>query len=161
MQLREAAVSFEKIAEAVGYANRGAAYKAVMTGLKAARLEPAKALRRLEMRRLDRLWMALWPLATANPPDFNALDRCLKIMQRRAALGGLDFHKVALTDPSGEKEFSGGGLTDAQQMAGLRALVEEFRRQEAAPEPTVGGTADSNLGPASGSTETGLPHASG
>src|SRR5439155_12473799 len=67
MQLREAGVSFEKIAEAVGYANRGAAYKAVMAGLKAARLEPAKALRRLEMRRLDRLWMTLWPLATGKP----------------------------------------------------------------------------------------------
>jgi hypothetical protein len=77
MQLREAGVSFEKIAEAVGYANRGGAYKAVMAGLEAARLEPAKALRRLEMRRLDRLWMTLWPLATGNPPDLNALDRCL------------------------------------------------------------------------------------
>jgi hypothetical protein len=55
MQLREAGVSFEKIAETLGYRNRSSARKAVLAGLKAARLEPAKFLRQLELRRLDKL----------------------------------------------------------------------------------------------------------
>jgi hypothetical protein len=158
MQLREGGVSFEKIAESLGYANRGSAYKAVMAGLKAARLEPAKALRRLELRRLDRLFMALWPHAIANPPNMHAGDRCLKIIHRRAALLGLDMAKLALTDRKGEKEFSGGGLTDAQRMAGLRALVEQFRREAAATQSTAGGETHSTLGPASGTPDPGLPH---
>jgi hypothetical protein len=41
MQLREAGLSFEKIAQTVGYGDRGSAYKAVMAGLKA-RLEPRR-----------------------------------------------------------------------------------------------------------------------
>ena len=90
MQLREAGVSFEKIAETVGYRDRGGAYKAVMAGLKATRLESAKKLRRLEFRRLDKLMLQLWPKATGNPPDLAALDRLLAIMKRRAALTGLD-----------------------------------------------------------------------
>jgi hypothetical protein len=140
MQLREGGVSFERIAETLGYAGRSGAYKAVMSGLQAARLEPAKALRRLELRRLDRLWMALWPKAITNPPDMNALDRCLKIMHRRAALAGLDISKLALTDPKGEKQFSGTGLTDPQRMAGLRELIDEFRRETPVDDPAVAET---------------------
>ena len=90
MQLREAGVSFEKIAETVGYRDRSGAYKAVMTGLTVTRLEPATKLRRLELRRLDKLMLQLWPKATGNPPDLAALDRLLAIMKRRAALTGLD-----------------------------------------------------------------------
>jgi hypothetical protein len=102
MQLREAGVSFEKIAETLGYRNRSSARKAVLAGLKAARLEPAKILRQLEVRRLDKLWLPLWALAVATPPDFAAIDRLLKIMQRRAALLGLDLKKLALTNPTGD-----------------------------------------------------------
>jgi hypothetical protein len=102
MQLREAGVSFEKIAESLGYRNRSSARKAVLAGLKAARLEPAKLLRQLELRRLDKLWLRLWPLAVATPPDSSAIDRLLKIMHRRAALLGLDLKKRALTNPAGD-----------------------------------------------------------
>jgi hypothetical protein len=90
MQLREAGVSYERIAETVGYRDRSGAYKAVMAGLNATRLEPAKKLRRLELRRLDKLALQLWSRATGNPPDLAALDRLLAIMKRRAALAGLD-----------------------------------------------------------------------
>jgi hypothetical protein len=77
MQLREAGLSLEKIAETLGYRDRGSAYKAVMAGLKA-RLEPAESLRQLELRRLDKLFLQLWPLATAKPPDQGAIDRLLR-----------------------------------------------------------------------------------
>jgi hypothetical protein len=90
MRLREAGVSYDKIAEAVGYRDRSGAHKAVMAGLKAEPQESATNLRHLELIRLDKLMFQLWPLATGKPPDQPAIDRILKIMQRRAALTGLD-----------------------------------------------------------------------
>src|SRR5712691_455260 len=87
---------------------------------------------------------------------FAALDRCLKIMHRRAALLGLDIEKLALTNPTGEKEFSGGGLTDAQRVAGLRALVEEFRGATGTPGSTAGGQGDPAVGCAAGSPDAGV-----
>jgi hypothetical protein len=90
MQLRAAGVSYEKIAKAIGYCDRSAARKAVFAGIRADKTESCNALRQLELIRLDRLWMAMWPLAIAQEPDMNATDRCLKILARRAALMGLD-----------------------------------------------------------------------
>jgi len=47
--------------------------KAVMAGLKAARMEPAKALRRLELRRLDRLFTNFYrPRILRTPPPLIA-----------------------------------------------------------------------------------------
>ncbi|SRR5258708_5795077 len=156
MQLREAHVSYEMIAERLGYANRSGAYKAVMAGLKAARNEPAKALRRMEVRRLDRLSLQLWAQATGKVPDYAAIDRLLKIMQRRAALLGLDINKLALTNPTGEKEFSG-GLTDAERILGLRALVEKWRRSQAANGSSPQGEGDTTVDPATGPADPGAP----
>jgi hypothetical protein len=104
LQLREAGASYEAIAQTVGYRNRSSARKAVLQGLRAARQEPARLLRQLELRRLDKLFLPLWSLATAKPPDLAAMDRLLKIMQQRAALLGLNVQKLALTDPSGAEE---------------------------------------------------------
>ncbi len=158
MQLREGGVSYEKIAESLGYANRSSAFKAVRMGLKAARVEAAKSLRRLELRRRDRMWMSLWPRATANPPDYAAMDRCLKIMHRRAALLGLDIEKLALTDPSGEKEFSG-GFTDSERLAGFRTLVEEFQRSAGTPGSAAEGPPNSAVGTTAGAADPGVPYA--
>jgi hypothetical protein len=102
MQLREAGVSFEKIAETLGYRDRSSARKAVLAGLKAALVEPAKFLRQLELCRLDKLWLKLWSAALATPPECAAVDRLLKIMQRRAALLGLDRKKMRLPNPPGD-----------------------------------------------------------
>jgi hypothetical protein len=134
MQLREAGVSFEKIAESLGYRDRSSAYKAVMAGLRAARLEPAKALRQLELRRLDKLWLALWAQATAKPPDYASFDRLIKIMQRRAALTGLDINKLALTNPTGEKQLSSGDTNilridwDAPGRSGADEIEEKIKQ---------------------------------
>lgn len=59
-----------------------------------------RALRDLELRRLDALQMTLWDHATgANDdegrPSLPAIDRVLKIMQHRAALLGLDSQPAA------------------------------------------------------------------
>ena len=60
-------------------------------------------MRQLEGARLDALMATLWPLATRRSPDMTAIDRLLRIAERRAKLFGLDMPvKVAPTMPSGE-----------------------------------------------------------
>lgn len=55
----------------------------------------------LEVARLDRLLVGIW--SDASKGHLGAIDRVLKIMERRAAMLGLDApKKTALTDPTGE-----------------------------------------------------------
>lgn len=88
LDLRRAGVTYDVIAEQVGYSNAGAAYNAVKSALKATLQEPADEIRVLESDRLDRLERALWPAALNG--DQGAIDRILRISERRARLLGLD-----------------------------------------------------------------------
>lgn len=99
LALREANLSYEEIAQAMGWKHRETARRFVERALKATYQEPADEVRRLELRRLDRLARDWWPLAIARkdkktgeelPPDPEALDRLMKLMDRRAKLLGLD-----------------------------------------------------------------------
>jgi hypothetical protein len=88
LRLRAAGEGFDAIASVLGYAGRSGAHKAVMAGLVATLREPAEELRTLELERLDALWRGIWPAACAGDPK--ALDRALRIQERRAKLLGLD-----------------------------------------------------------------------
>lgn len=59
-----------------------------MRTLQAAVREPTKELIELEVKRLDGLFMTAFPMAKQGV--MGAVDRCLKIMERRARLLGLD-----------------------------------------------------------------------
>lgn len=88
IELRKAGATYEKIAEALGYENRSGAYKIVISALRDLVQEPARELRTLEAERLDSMTLALW--ARAQKGDLAAIDRLLRIMERRARLLGLD-----------------------------------------------------------------------
>ena len=88
LELRRAGKTFDEIAAALGYADRGGAYKAVETGLRETLRETATDLRTLELQRLDELTAAFWPMALSG--DAHAADRVLAMMKRRADLLGLD-----------------------------------------------------------------------
>lgn len=88
LSLRQAGVTYADIADRLGYAASSGAYKAVMAALDKTLQEPADELRRVELARLDRLQSSVWLAATGG--DMTALDRILKIMERRARLMGLD-----------------------------------------------------------------------
>ena len=78
-------------------------------------------LRVLEEYRLDALLMVLWPQVMGG--DQGAVDRVLRVMQRRAALRGLDAPtKVAPTDPTGEKEYA--IFTDDERRRRIEALLK-------------------------------------
>ena len=81
--------TYQEIADECEYAGPSGAYQAVMKALAATLSEPGEQVRTLETARLDQL-TALWKQATSDPPDYDALDRVIKIMERRAKLLGLD-----------------------------------------------------------------------
>lgn len=89
IELRVQGYSYPEIARELGYQTPGAAYRAVVRGL--SRVYPeeeARQLLRLELARLDELLRVLWPKAVEG--DLGAIDRVLRIIERRARLMGLD-----------------------------------------------------------------------
>lgn len=88
LELRKAGLSYEAIAARVGWSAKSTAYHAIGKALDAITREPAKRVRSLELERLDALLLALWQKARGG--DAGAIDRILKIMERRAKLLGLD-----------------------------------------------------------------------
>ena len=88
LELRCAGRSYRDIAEALGYRGPSGAHSAVMSALKRTLQEPADELRKLEVARLDRMLWALWKQVIKG--DGGAIDRVLRIMERRAKLLGID-----------------------------------------------------------------------
>lgn len=100
LELRKAGASFEAIADRLGYGSKSGAYQAVMSAIKRTLREPADEVRELEEQRLDALLLAIWPQATKG--NQGAIDRALRIMERRARLLGLDKPaKLEHSGPSG------------------------------------------------------------
>lgn len=81
----------------------GATHKAINDALNEAIEENAKAgesLRLLELERLDALWEGVWPHAIKG--NAAAVQACLRIMERRAKLLGLDAaEKTEVSGPGG------------------------------------------------------------
>ena len=88
LELRKAGVTYEEIAKRVGYNSKGRCYDAIMRLLRKTAQEPADEVRRLEINRLDALWLRAY--TQVQKGDLGAIDRCLRIMERRARLLGLD-----------------------------------------------------------------------
>jgi hypothetical protein len=98
LRLRLAGYSHREIAAQLGVAP-SSAYKRVRHALdeiNKTNLESAEQLRALELLRLDELLNALWDTAIAG--DLRAVDRVLKVMERRAKLLGLDAPVKVETD---------------------------------------------------------------
>jgi len=100
VKLRMGGATYEEIGASMGITAM-AAYKAVKRAL--ARVitktnEDASELRTLELQRLDKLLLALWGRAVKG--DDAAVDRVLRVMERRAKLRGLDA-PVQVSGPGG------------------------------------------------------------
>ena len=88
LELRKAAATYQQIADQLGYRSASGAFNAVKAALKATLREPADELRELEAARLDAMLLPLWRRVQSG--DERAVDRVLRIMERRARLLGLD-----------------------------------------------------------------------
>jgi DNA-binding CsgD family transcriptional regulator len=90
LELRKGGATFQQIGDALGISKQNA-HKHVMTALTAMNeqiAEEASVMRTLELERLDKLWFAMYRQATQG--NQGAVDRCIRIMERRAKLLGLD-----------------------------------------------------------------------
>ena len=81
-------MKFDDIAAELGFSGRQGAYDAVSRELKAITREPAEEVLRLDLERLDKMWGIHYLNAQAG--DAMALSSCMRIMERRARLLGLD-----------------------------------------------------------------------
>jgi len=110
-RLRSRGLSYEAIGRELGL-DKGNAYHAVQRALEATVAEPAAEVRQLELARLDDMYMAVMKVLEAqhftvsngkliyhpetggplldDAPVLQAVDRLLKIQERRARLLGLD-----------------------------------------------------------------------
>jgi hypothetical protein len=138
LRLRAQGHTFREIAELVGYGNPGTAHEAVMGALAELTREPAEELRKLELLRLDALQQAVW--SDAMKGHLGALDRVLKIMERRAKLAGLDepsMEVCAPPEPSGLslRDLVGGDPDRAMRLA--RSVHEAMRPPQSTGTPDM------------------------
>lgn len=95
LELRRAGVRYADIAAWLGYRSRSAACQDVTRALDGIIREPGEEVLAAELDRLDRMLTGLWPAARSG--DVQAVDRVLRIMDRRARYLGLDKLHVAVT----------------------------------------------------------------
>lgn len=111
-RLRRRGYSYARIAAELGV-SRSSAHEAVQRALRAIVEEPAQDVRQLELDRLDEMWQAVVKVLEArhvtvsngkvvtldgspvedDAPVLNAVDRLLRIQERRSKLLGLDAEK--------------------------------------------------------------------
>lgn len=87
LDLRKSGMTFQQIGVELGVST-AQAYNYVKGALKETLQESADELRTLELERIDRLLLAVWQNATLGRVE--AIDRAIKLMERRAKMLGLD-----------------------------------------------------------------------
>ena len=123
LDLRRAGLTWQRIAQEVGYANHSGAYAAYKRAMQRTLQEPTDDLRQAEVDRLDRLQLAVWPKAMRG--DHNAIVTCVRIIDRRAKLLGLDMPVKIAQDVT---VWEGGESIDRA----VRDLAELLRQNAAA-----------------------------
>lgn len=88
VKLRRGGLTWDLIAERVGYSNPSGAYRAYQKALERVVAEDINAIRELETERLDLAQSAIWGKVLQG--DNPSIANLLRIMERRAKLLGLD-----------------------------------------------------------------------
>lgn len=88
LELKREGKTYREIARIIGWKTPSAAHSAVMKGLRETVQEPADALRKIEGDRIDWMWRKV--VERIDIDHLWAVDRGIKLMDRRAALFGLD-----------------------------------------------------------------------
>ncbi len=106
LDMRRKGFLLREIGAALGIDNQGTVTKLIQKAMREVVREPAEELVQMELDRLDSMFVKAYERAADHEKPLNkeAVDTCLRIMERRARLLGIDKPtKVASTDPSGEK----------------------------------------------------------
>lgn len=129
VEMRKRGETWEKIAEVCGYKNRGAASGDINKYIKELPQENAQNLRKIEIERLDQLLNAMWDKAMKG--DGWAVDRCVKIMERKAKLTGIDAPVVTKVEIVPEETLDRQIAQLERQMAQLPRSQSEALRVQA------------------------------
>lgn len=92
-ELRLAGATYAQIAKELGYDAPSSAARAVTAAIATRASESAGLVRAQELARLDSMLLGLWPAARRG--DTTAVDRVLRVMERRAHYLGLDADRGA------------------------------------------------------------------
>lgn len=139
LRLRAQGYRYREIAEAVGYNDTSAAWNAVKQALDELRdrtADQADRYRILEDQRLDMLAAPLWRRLTrtvtdpqtgdeAIEPNYRAVDRLIRIAERRARLWGLDEtdrHRQAADDAQAAADLTAAAASQEALLACLTRL---------------------------------------
>ncbi|WP_188197233.1 hypothetical protein [Nonomuraea sp. SYSU D8015] len=125
LQMRIAGVSPTLIAERLGYNSPQAASADITAALKrAAKAEgmAAEHLLHLEIGRLDRMMAALWPKVLKG--EVQAAETCLKIVNKRASLLGLD-------------QINRNGHPDHDMASLLGTMLAQLQQRYQVPDPDM------------------------
>lgn len=93
LEYRKMGATYEQIAQAVGFRSPQAAFAAIKAALTKMLREPTEKVRELELARLDQMMMVPYQRAVAG--DLNAIATVLALMNRRAALLGVDLGRAS------------------------------------------------------------------
>jgi hypothetical protein len=91
-ELRKAGFTYARIAEEVGYNQASGAQRALKRFIARTEPEPDDHVRYLELERLDRLQVAIWPRAMKG--DNQAINTVIRIMERRASYLNIEVAKT-------------------------------------------------------------------
>lgn len=87
LELRRAGLTWQRIAEEVGYADHSGAHRAYQRAIRNDSEQSTDELLRQELDRLDRLQVAAWPKAMTG--DAASMSMILKIIEQRVKLLGI------------------------------------------------------------------------
>jgi hypothetical protein len=139
VEMRLAGVEFKDIAAALGYTCGSSAHKAVKRAMAEQIQEPTAQLRQMEVARLDRMLTALWPKVLEG--KWLAHDRALKVMERKAALLGLDAPQRRIVDVITHDAFTKAMQEREQRVQELRdaspAQIEAGEEDYTLPEDDI------------------------
>ena len=118
VRLRRQGMTFDDIAAAVGFTNKGTAYTTWKNANARIIVEDVDEIRKLEGERLDTAQAAIWDDVLAG--DVAAVNTLLRLMDRRSKLFGLDSPVRVQAEVT--KLDSGANIDD--EVARLAALLE-------------------------------------
>lgn len=129
LDMRKNGASFSNIANKLGYADESGARKAIEALLKKTTYEAVDEARKLELEKLNMLEMAIAQMVING--NLSAIDRKLRIMDRRAKLLGLDAPTNVQATVNMPTEFIEWAKEQKIDMTAIfKAIMQEYATDE-------------------------------
>lgn len=127
LELRKAGLSLRQIAQRTGVSVSMAKkdLDRALADLLAEQNTKAEDWRALELERLEKMHVALWPKVVNEAPNMAAVDRVLRIAERRSKLLGLDMPVRSIMELDWRKELEAAGVKASDLFEQMVAQIAE------------------------------------